>query len=110
MRDIVDRRNELGGNVSLNKELDMFETINRLLADGHLQGGDYQHITVRVVGLEETAGGRDLTYASKFNRDPAFLRELFDHGRDRAGEFHGATWSRRDNVNRRLAALAVPRR
>lgn len=28
MRDIVDLRNELGGNVSLNKELDIIETIN----------------------------------------------------------------------------------
>jgi NTE family protein len=110
MRDIVDRRNELGGNVSLNKELDMIETINGLLADGHLQGGDYRHITVRIVGLEEKAGSLDLSYASKFNRDPAFLRDLFQHGRDRASEFYDATWSRRDNVSHRLAALAAPKR
>jgi NTE family protein len=110
MRDIVDRRNELGGNVSLNKELDMIETVNGMIADGHLQGSDYRHITVRVVGLEEKAGHLDLSYASKFDRSPGFLRHLFDHGRDRASEFYDATWSLRDNVKGRLATLSVPSR
>jgi NTE family protein len=110
MRDIVDRRNELGGNVSLNKELDMIETVNGMIADGHLRGGDYRHITVRVVGLEEKAGSLDLSYASKFDRSPGFLRDLFDHGRSRAGEFYDTTWSLCDNVKRRLAARTVTRR
>jgi NTE family protein len=110
MRDIVDRRNELGGNVSLNKELDMIETVNGMIADGHLRGGDYRHITVRIVGLEEKAGSLDLSYASKFDRSPGFLRDLFDHGRSRANEFYDTTWSLCDNVKRRLAARTVTRR
>jgi NTE family protein len=109
MRDIVDRRNELGGNVSLNKELDMIETVNGMIAGGHLRGCDYRHITVRIVGLEEKAGSFDLSYASKFDRSPGFLRDLFDHGRSRASEFYDTTWSLCDNVRRRLAARTVPK-
>jgi NTE family protein len=87
MRDILDRRNELAGNVSLNKELDMIETINGMLAKGLLANSHYTPITIRAIGVEEREEGLDLTHASKFNRDPSFLRALFDLGRERAPDF-----------------------
>lgn len=109
MRDIIDRRNELGGNVSLNKELDMIETVNGMIEDGFLRGGDYRQITIRLIGLEETAENLDLSYASKFDRSPEFLHRLFDHGRERAVEFYDDA-SLRDKVKRRLAAMPAPTR
>ena len=110
MRDIVDRRNELGGNVSLNKELDMIETINGMLRSGHLSGDHhYRGITIRMVGIEEDEDALDLPYASKFNRRPEFLRRLFDLGRDRAPRFY-EDGSLRDQFIRRLTRSARPAR
>jgi NTE family protein len=110
MRDIVDRRNELGGNVSLNKELDMIETINGMLRSGHLSGNHhYMGITIRMVGIEEDEDALDLAYASKFNRRPDFLRRLFDLGRDRAPRFY-EDGSLRDQFIRRLTRSARPAR
>src|SRR4051794_37591907 len=109
MRDIIDRRNELSGNVSLNKELDMIETINSMLADERLTGTHYTPITVRMLGVEESAPDLDLTYASKFNRDPVFLRHLFDVGVTRAPEFCEPR-SLRDQFSLRLSRSQPPTR
>ena len=110
MRDIVDRRNELGGNVSLNKELDMIETVNGMLRKGHLRGDHpYTGITIRMVGIEEEEGALDLAYASKFDRRPEFLDQLFDLGRDRAQRFYEDE-SLRDRFIRRLTRSARPAR
>jgi len=106
MRQITDRRNELSGNVSLNKELDMIETINRMLAAGRIVANGYRHITVRVVGIEEDESGIDLSLASKFNRDPGFLRALFERGEERATEFY-APKSERGAFKRRIRAEAT---
>jgi NTE family protein len=102
IRGIADRRNELGGNISLNKELDTIEAVNEMLGKGLLSGGGYRPIAVRIVGLEEHEAGLDLTYASKFDRSPGFLRRLFDLGRERAPVFYGPD-SLRDQVSRRRA-------
>ena len=99
--------NELSGNVSLNKELDMIETINGMLADERLAGSHYTPITVRVIGVEESAPDLDLSYASKFNRDPAFLRHLFALGVTRAPEFYGPR-SLRDEFALRLSQSELP--
>ena len=110
MRDIVDRRDELGGNVSLNKELDMIETINGMLRNGYLSGDHhYTGITIRMVGIEEEDDDLDLAYASKFNRRPDFLSRLFDLGRNRAPRFY-EDGSLRDQFIRRLTRSARPAR
>ena len=109
MRDIADRRNELGGNISLNKELDMIEAVNEMLGKGLLAGGHYRPIAVRIVGMEEHEAGVDLTYASKFDRSPPFLRRLFDLGRERAPAFYGPD-SRRERVSLQRARSSLPGR
>lgn len=86
MRDIADRRNELSGNASMNKELDMIEAVNAMIAAGHLKGTHYRPITVRIVSIEEADPGLNL--ASKFDRDPALLGRLFELGRSRAPGFY----------------------
>ena len=73
MRDIVDRRDELGGNVSLNKELDMIETINGMLRNGHLSGDHhYRGITIRMVGIEEDEDARTSPMLPSSTADRSF--------------------------------------
>ena len=99
----------IGGNVSLNKELDMIETINGMLRNGYLSGDHhYTGITIRMVGIEEEDDDLDLAYASKFNRRPDFSR-LFDLGRNRAPRFY-EDGSLRDQFIRRLTRSARPAR
>jgi NTE family protein len=109
MRDIADRRNELAGNVSLNKELDMIETINGMIAQGLLDGSHYRPVTVRIVGMDERVEGLDLTYTSKFDRSPGFLRRLFELGRKRAPTFYDPASVREEVTLRRTQALAQAR-
>lgn len=80
MLDILDRRNELAGNLSLNQEVRSIETINRLLP--HLPQGEYKQIKVRRIEMT-----RNLDAASKLDRSPSFIREMMRYGEERAAEF-----------------------
>jgi hypothetical protein len=102
MVEIADRRNELAGNLSLHQELRFIEKVDQLLEEGRLaRDGKYKQIVVRLIELIRPSQSRSLGTASKLNRDPAFLRELIDHGEARAEEFLAAlafedAWRRRD--------------
>src|SRR4051794_27105678 len=80
--EITDRRNELAGNISLEQELRIIEMMNRLLAEGKLNDPKYHPIHVGRIVLD-----RDLDYASKLDRRPAFLEELKEYGRCQARSF-----------------------
>jgi NTE family protein len=82
MRDIVDRRNELAGNLSLGQELYFVNKINQLIDNGVL-GAPYKKIRVRVVELR----GPGLDYPSKLNRDNLFIEQLIEKGKERADWF-----------------------
>jgi NTE family protein len=89
--EIADRRNELAGNLSLHQELHFIEKIDELLEEGALApGGRYKPIMVRVIELSRLRLSARLGPASKLNRDPAFIRELIEHGAVRAEEFLAA--------------------
>jgi NTE family protein len=100
--EIVDRRNELSGNLSLYQELRSIEKIDQLLEEGLLSpGGKYKQIVVRVIELSRSRFSRSLGTASKLNRDPRFIEELVSHGEARADEFLAAlafedAWRSRD--------------
>jgi NTE family protein len=79
---IEDRRNELSGNLSLEQELRFIEKVNEWLREGLLAGGKYRPVTVSRIVLD-----RDLDFASKFDRSPAFLRGLMAHGEATATQF-----------------------
>ncbi|WP_336489928.1 patatin-like phospholipase family protein [Methylobacterium nigriterrae] len=83
MPEIIDRRNELAGNLSLDRELDFIETINDLIerhpAIAEAEG--YRRIAVRVVALD-----LDLDYPSKLDRSPELIERLLSHG---AAKAHG---------------------
>jgi NTE family protein len=77
--DIADRRNELAGNLSLEQELSFIRKVNGW-ADR--LGAPYRRIEIRELDLD-----LDLDVASKLDRSPAFLRRLFEAGREQAGTF-----------------------
>jgi len=82
MPDIIDRRNELSGNLSLNQEIYFIETVNRWVEEGVLSGTKHEVIEVKRIELLQ-----DLDCESKFNRDPEFIQGLMAHGEEQAGKF-----------------------
>lgn len=85
--EIVDRENELAGNLSLNKELDFLLTINDLISGyGDQIAGDYKHVIIRTIKMKEKTAD-ELRYSSKFDRRIAFSNQLRDEGREVAREW-----------------------
>jgi NTE family protein len=83
--DILDRRNELAGNLSLEHELHFIERINELLERGMLINSPYRRIAVYRIELQW-----NLDHASKFDRSERLLRGLMALGRKRARAFLAA--------------------
>ena len=88
IQEIADRRNELSGNLSLSQELYFIDKINKLIkrypelkrrARSQSEPA-YKHITIRVLPMQL----RELSYASKLHTSPEFIRELINHGEERA--------------------------
>jgi NTE family protein len=88
--EIEDRRNELGGNLSLYQELNFIEQIDRLIETGALRTDTYRPVTIRILEMNRPPASERLGYASKLNRDPRFLTSLIAQGEDQAGEFLAA--------------------
>jgi NTE family protein len=78
--EILDRENELMGNLSLNKELDFVLTVNDWVARYPKEFADkYKPVTVRTIKMEkETAN--ELGYSSKFDRRRDFTDKLREEG------------------------------
>lgn len=100
MTDILDRRNELAGNLSLYQEIHFIKKVNQFvekLGDQdvspkdrrlHVPGKEgkedreYRPIEIRWIRMS-----RPLDFASKLDRSPSFIRELMKYGEGRAEEF-----------------------
>ncbi len=82
VEDILDRRNELAGNLSLNQEISSIEAFNRWLQEGHFSTDRYKYVTIRKIELD-----LELDYSSKLDRSPAFIRDLMNYGEEKAGRF-----------------------
>ena len=80
--EILDRRNALSGNLSMEQELSFIESINRALARGILTGTRYRPIRISRIAME-----RDLPHQSKLDRRPELLRELREFGRTKCRWF-----------------------
>jgi NTE family protein len=80
--DILDRRNELAGNLSLSQELYFIDKINELVRTGDLAGTKYKEISLDTIALDQ-----DLDTASKLDRSPAFLEEMMALGEQEADAF-----------------------
>jgi NTE family protein len=92
MPEIVDRRNELAGNLSLGQELFFVDKINQLIDSHDVLAARYKRIRVRLVEME----GEEFDYPSKLDRDSRFIERLLDAGRERADWFFDArsAWPR----------------
>jgi len=78
--EIIDRENELMGNLSLNKELDFILTVNDWIAKyGDCFARDYKRVTVRTIKMKEQTA-EALRYSSKFDRDWDFMEHLRREG------------------------------
>ena len=104
VRDIVDRRNELAGNLSLAQELYFIERVNRLRSEHGTLQARYKHITIRVVEL-----ALDLDTASKLDRNADLIRRLIAHGAARAVLFFDerSLWPRPDSLPAKAARPAA---
>ncbi len=91
---IADRRNELGGNLSVNQELAFIRRVNEWVASGALSG-PYQQVAVRCVGLDEDRLDTTLTPASKLDCRPSFVADLKREGKRAAAEFLDVERNRR---------------
>lgn len=88
LHDILDRRNEMAGNIALEQERFFVEHVNQWLAAGLLPRHRYKHVEFREIVLEEKSEpGDGLDYASKLDRNPAFLRRLMERGAQAADRF-----------------------
>jgi NTE family protein len=96
--EIIDRRNELSGNISLEQELRVIEMMNRLIANGTICPSKYHPIHVARIVLD-----RELHYASKLDRRPGFLNDLRDYGCAKARLF----LKEREGMLHNLRALGI---
>lgn len=101
MPSIVDRRNELAGNLSLGQELHFIQTVNRLLAEHESLAARYKPIDIRVVELGEPG----LDYASKLDRSRAQIDRLMRDGEAQAEQFFDqrSAWPRTGTAPARAA-------
>jgi NTE family protein len=80
--EIKDRRNALGGNLSMEQELRFIESINRGIAQGVISSERFHPIAVSRIPMD-----RDFGYRSKMSRSPDFLEELQQYGRTKGRLF-----------------------
>jgi NTE family protein len=96
MSEIIDRRNELSGNLSLGQELYFISKINDLCRTYPVLAERYQEIKVRTVELDIDG----LDYPSKLDRNPELIRNLIHRGEERAEWFFDerSEWPRSGGV------------
>ncbi len=82
IEEIIDRRNELSGNISLNQELRVVKRVNAWIAEGHLPDEEFSRTEVHRIEMEQPYHS-----STKVDRSPEFLQELVDLGEQRAAEF-----------------------
>jgi NTE family protein len=82
VEEIADRRNELSGNISLNQELGFIERINDWVESDKLPADEFTKTDIHRIEM-----GERFHCSTKLDRDPDFLGELMDLGRDRGEKF-----------------------
>ena len=80
--EILDRRNSLAGNLSMEQELGFIETFNRAIAKGAVQDPNLRRIRISRIALD-----RNLHSRSKLDRRPELLGELQQYGKTKSRWF-----------------------
>jgi NTE family protein len=73
--EILDRRNALSGNLSMEQEIRFIEMLNRAIATGRFKDPDFTPIRISRIVLD-----RELGYRSKMDRRPDLLSDLELYG------------------------------
>ena len=81
IKDILDRRNELSGNLSLNQEIDFINTVNKWTK--YLPPEKYKPVQVNKIEMLK----EDLDTASKLDRSPTFILDMMAYGEKQADKF-----------------------
>ncbi len=89
-RAILDRINTLSFNSSLMREMRAIDFVGRLIDEHRLDTARYKRLNIHTIDAEAELGR--LGASSKINADPAFLKWLFELGRDRCAAFLDAHW------------------
>jgi NTE family protein len=80
---ILDRRNSLAGNLSMEQELRFIETINRAIATGEIRDPRYRPIEIQRIALDRVLHAR-----TKLDRSPELLEDLRAYGRAKSQWFY----------------------
>jgi NTE family protein len=80
--EILDRRNALAGNLSMEQELNFIDEINRAISAGRISDPKVRRTQVTRIALD-----RELSYRSKLDRRPELLEELREYGRTKVRWF-----------------------
>jgi NTE family protein len=80
--EILDRRNALSGNLSMEQELGFIEKLNRSIAKGIFKDPDFHPIRVSRIAQD-----RELGYRSKLDRRAELLEELWMYGQTKCRAF-----------------------
>jgi NTE family protein len=85
--DIMDRQNELMGNLSLNKDLDFILAVNNWRESYRGKfAEEHKMVTVRSIKMKKQTAD-ELRYSSKFNRSRSFLDQLRKEGHEVAQDW-----------------------
>ena len=84
-RAILDRMNTLSFNSSLMGEMRAIHFVTRLIDEERLDRDRYKRLNIHTIDAEDVF--ETLGVSSKVNADPAFLRALFELGRERCARF-----------------------
>lgn len=88
LHDIIDRRNEMAGNIAMEQERFFIERVNKWVEQGLMPADRYKRVAFREIMLEETSRpGDGLDYASKLDRSPNFIQFLMERGAEEADKF-----------------------
>ncbi len=91
VKEIIDRRNEMTGNLSLTQEIDFINVVNKWLDNGYFNPSkaNFRHIDVKTFACLEEKGHATSAYdyASKLDRRPEFIEELIETGKRSAARF-----------------------
>jgi NTE family protein len=80
--EIMDRRNALAGNLSMEQELSYIESLNRAMSEGKINDPRFRRTRVFRISLD-----RELGYNTKLDRRPALLHELRELGKTKCRWF-----------------------
>jgi NTE family protein len=80
--EILDRRNALAGNLSMEQELGFIQTFNRAIAAGAINDPKLREIRISRIPLD-----RELPSRSKLDRSPELLHDMRQYGRTKSQMF-----------------------